>query len=146
MPAATKPQPKPKKERAKFAAPLASGGVPLKITRERQREAVTSEGRKFAVPDTGIYIHFVDEGTGVQSYYSEDSEEIQFLRVRANEFGVFQEIPVPVPPSGPALRRVIKLTLERDLDGLVAMAAEEEETHQREEVLEDLYAAIESLK
>ena len=143
-PAATKP--KPRKERAKFAAPLAPDGKPLKITRERQREAVTNEGRKYAIPDTGVYIYFNDEGTGVQSYYSEDADEIQFLRVRANEFGVFQEIPVPVPASGPALREIIKLTLAKDLEGLVAMAVEEEENHQREDVLEDLYAAIESLK
>lgn len=138
---------RPLKQRVRFIADLrGQNAKPLKITVERQRESIDTEtGRKYAVPDTGRYLHFINEGNGIQSYETDDPELIQLLRVRSNEFGVFHEVPIQKPPSGEAIRRVLNLTLAKDVDGLVALAAEEEDTHQRDDVLEAVAEALEAL-
>lgn len=139
---------RPLKERARFVADLhGQNAKPIKVTIERQREAIDTEtGRKYAVPDTGKYLHFTDEGNGIQSYETDDPDLIQLLRVRSNEFGVFHEVPVMKPASADTLRQIQRLILAADVDGLVALAAEEEDTHQRDDVLEAIAEALEVLR
>lgn len=146
MPTATATKKTPRKERARFAAPLAKDGGPLKITVQRMREIFDAEtGKKHADPSTGIYIHFVDEGNGIQSYESTDPAEIQLLRVRSNEHGTFHEVPIPKPASAGILKQIVGLAVRGDKDALVALAVEEEETHQRDDVLEAIADALEQI-
>jgi hypothetical protein len=137
---------KERKERARFAATLASQGKPLVITIKRQREYFDVEtGKKRSDPSTGRYVRFVDEGNGLQAFETDDAELIQILRVRANEHGTFSEVPIPKPPSAPVLTQILKLAKAKDRDGLLKLAEQEEDTHQRDDVLEAIGDALEAI-
>lgn len=144
--AAPKLERKQRPERARFVAPLAKNGAPLKITLQRQKEVFDSEtGRKQADPSTGHYIHFNDDGNRQQSFETDDPKLIDELRIRANTHGTYVEVPIQKPPAGDVLRQIIGLMAQRDADGLVALYREEEETHQRDEVFEAIEEAVEAL-
>jgi hypothetical protein len=146
MASATK-APQQRKERARFVALLAKDGLPLVITVKRKREHFDAEtGKKQADPDTGVYIRFRDEGNGIQSYESTDPDEIQLLRVRANEHGIYSEVPFPVPPSAPTLKDITALAVRRRKQELIDLALAEEDSHQREDVLEAIADALEQIE
>lgn len=140
---AEKPRTKDEKQRkVRFFA----DGRGAAITMKNQDEVINQRGVKVPIGGTGHRIEFQEDGYGGQFYETTDPEEIQFLRERANMFGVIKEIPVPVPPSAPVLAQIIKLVRKGDADALVALAAQEEESHGREDVIEAIADALESLK
>ena len=144
--AAQKTQPKPKKERARFVADLAKDGEPLVITVQRMREVFDSEtGKKQADPSTGRYIKFKDTRDGLQVYETQDPAEIALLRERSEKHGTFNEVPIPKPPSAEVLAHIMKLTKAKDRDALLKLAEQEEDTHQREDVLEAIGDALDVL-
>lgn len=137
---------KAKQERARFEAPLASKGAPLKLTMKRMREVFNQEtGTKEAVASTGRYINFTSDGNGGQWYETDDPKEIEFLRDRES-FGTYTEVPIPKPDSAPVLAKVFELMRAKDIDAIVKLAAEEEATFEREDVIEACATALEALK
>lgn len=130
-------------ERVRFMAPIASGGTPLKITLKRQREYFDQEsGKKQVDPTTGRYVHFVDEGNGVQAFETDDPDLIQILRVRANTHGTYVEVPIQKPSPEAVLSQIIDLVFEKDVDALVELYREEDATHRRPEVFTALEKAV----
>ena len=141
MPAATQPKPKKeRKERVRFEA----DGIGLRVILEPQEERFGKVGKE-PVPGTGLTVSFEPDGLGGQFFETDDPDLIQKMRVRNNLDRKFFEVPIPKPDSGPVLREIVRLTAQRDVDGLVKLAEAEEDTHQRDDVLESITDALEAL-
>jgi hypothetical protein len=138
---------KPKIEKVRFEAGLLGEGVPLKITVKKTKEVFGESGRKEAMLGSGVYIHFQSDGLGGQFYETTDPAEIELLRAKVNgDDPHFFEVPIPVPASAPVLAEITKLAVRGDVDALVALAQEEEDTHQRQDVIDTIADALEQIK
>jgi hypothetical protein len=147
MPTATAaPKPAAKKpRRVRFQALITTTGnpKPLKLTMQRMKEQFNAEtGAKEALPETGRYLNFHTDGSGIQWYETADQEEIDFLRSRL-EFGTYNEVPIAKPASAPVIAQILKLAKAGDKDALLALGAEEEDSYQRDDVLEAVADALE---
>jgi len=145
-PAATAPKPKSKTKKKVSKVRFVAPGEGAVVTMKNQDEVISEKGVKVTRPNTGHRIVFNPDGFGGQFYESTNEDEIEFLRERANMFGVITEMPIPKPDSSPVLVQIIKHMRAGDTDALVALAQEEEETHEREDVIEAIADALEALK
>lgn len=137
---ATAQKTQPKAEKARFEA----DGTGLRIIVQRQKEVFGENGMKQAVPGSGKTILFQPNGYGGQFYETADPAEITVLREKAQSADPkFFEVPIPKPPSSDVLRQIVGLTARGDTEALVALARTEEETHQREDVLDAIADALE---
>jgi hypothetical protein len=140
---ATTAQKPKKKERARFEAP----GTGLRIILTKQKEVFGEGGVKQFIPGTGRYVLFQPDGFGGQFYETEDAEVISILREKEKiSGGTFFEVPIPKPSSGPVLQQITQLAVRGDAEALIALAAEEEETHQRQDVLDTIADALEQIR
>lgn len=140
--AATKTKTTPvKTQPARFEAP----GQGLRIVLEQQKEKFSEGGVKQAVPGTGRTISFEQDGFGGQYVQTDDPDLIAELR-RRSEAGTFFEVPIAKPDPSPILKQVIGLTARGDVDALVAIAKEEEDTHGREDVMDAIADALEQIQ
>jgi hypothetical protein len=131
---------KPKTQKARFEA----DGTGLTITVKRNTE-VYNQGKKESLGD-GEYVRFLPTGLGGQFYETADPAQIELLRSKAaGSDPKFVEVPVPVPASAPVLAQITKLAVRGDVDALVALAQEEEDTHQRQDVIDSVADALEHL-
>lgn len=130
-----------KSERARFTAP----GENFRVVVEPQKERFSEGGVKQPVPGTGKTIAFLPDGTGNSFFETADPEEISYLRERSALYATFTEVPVPKPPSAPVLSQIVGLAARGDSKTLVDLAREEEETHQREDVLNAIADALEQI-
>lgn len=138
-PAATKTQ---LAEKARFQA----DGTGLRIVLDPQKERFSEGGLKQAVPGTGQTVSFLPDGLGGQFYETTDPEVIARLRAKTESNDPkFFEVPVPKPPSNDVLKQIVGLAVRGDKNALIALAGVEEETHQREDVLEAIADALEQI-
>src|SRR5690349_20389372 len=112
MTPATATRPKKTTRKVRFAAE-GKGAI---VTMENQDEVVNQKGIKTPIAGTGKRIVFEEDGFGGQFYETNDEAEIDFLRQRANMFGVIKEVPIPAPPSATTLKQVVKLLGKGDVE------------------------------
>lgn len=137
---------KTKPEKVRFVA----DGTGLRVTIDHLKE-VYVDGRKIVNPEfPGLVVEFLPDGVGGQFFETDDPHIIATMRARIDPSSPtldpkYAEVPILKPPSADVLKQIVGLAARGDTKALVELARAEDESHQREDVLEAIADALEQI-